>query len=108
MAFTPWANSPEYSAAKKIVADAAGRIKTIKDDMARIQPKLSTYKKETLQRLIKDADAGYAAALKKNQEYSGKGPEHTYMNAIQQEADDRLRRAKQYYESEMATVKGES
>lgn len=41
--FTPWDSSPELTAAKKMVNDTAGRIATVRGDIARMKPKLSTY-----------------------------------------------------------------
>jgi hypothetical protein len=82
MLFTPWDGSPEHAAARKIVDDAAARVKTVKDDTARISQKISTYKKETLEKLIKDAKAGYDASLKKNQENAKNGPEYVYLGAL--------------------------
>lgn len=106
--FTPWQNSPEYGEAKKVVADAAGRIKTVKADIARIVPKLNTYKKATLEKLMKEAEASYAAAVAKNQQYSGnKQPEVKYMDAIEAQANRMKGDLKRDYEARISQINAE-
>jgi len=89
-AITPWTGSPFHAQAVKIVDDAAKRIKTLKDDLARIQPKLNTYKKESLQKLIKAAKDGYAASLKQNAANGKDGPEYKYFALTDKEAGAKI------------------
>lgn len=106
--FTPWQNSPEYGEAKKIVADAAGRIKTVKADIARIVPKLNTYKKATLEKLAKEAEASYAAALAANQKYGGNNqPEAKYVNAVETQAKRIKTDIKRQFDNQMSMIEAE-
>jgi hypothetical protein len=106
--FTPWQNSPEYGEAKKIVADAAGRIKTVKADIARIVPKLNTYKKATLEKLMKEAEASYAAAVAKNQQLGGSNqPEAKYMNAVEVQAKRMKADLKRQFDNQMSQIEAE-
>jgi hypothetical protein len=60
--FKSYESSDVSKAFAKVAADAAGRLKTVEADVKRIQPKLDQYKKETLEKLIKETSkAGVTA-----------------------------------------------
>lgn len=104
--FPTWESSPEYQQAKKIVDDAAPRVKTVKDDIARITPKLSTYKKATLEKLIKETKASYDVAHKKNQSFSGgKEPEIIFMRAVDAAAKQRIEELNRRHQQEVEAIK---
>jgi hypothetical protein len=94
LSVTPWEASPERVEAKKIVDDAAARVKTVRADIERIKPKLSTYKKATLEKLIHDTKANEQASFKKNQEYGKSGPEQVYLTALRKQETDLIDKLK--------------
>jgi len=100
--FTPWAESPEFVAAKKIVNDHAKRIATVKADIARMKPKISTYKKETLEKLVKENQAKLAVVLKLNQEI--KEPENVYMLKVRTKAKKLLTELKKSYDQRVKEI----
>ena len=106
--FTPWAGSPECTAAKKIVDDVVGRVNTVKADTARITPKIGTYKKATLEKLITEAKAGEAAALKKNTENHTSGPDQTYCNAVEQKEKTLIAQITKEADARISMVKAEA
>jgi uncharacterized protein YukE len=54
--FKSYDSSDVSKAIAKVAADAAGRLKTVEADVKRIKPKLGQYKKETLDKLIKETN----------------------------------------------------
>ncbi|MDB6000150.1 MAG: hypothetical protein JWP52_1849 [Rhizobacter sp.] len=106
--FTPWAQSTELAAAKKIVDDTAQRITTVKSDIARMKQKLSTFKKETLARLVKETGAKLAVAEKLNKEMASKQPEVAYMRKVEAEAKTLLKDLEKMHAARLAAIKQES
>lgn len=106
--FTPWESSAEYVEAKKIVDDVFGRITTLKADTQRIVPKVSTYKKATLENLIKEAEAGYDVARAKNQEYGRMSPEVAYARAVAAQSKELAAKILSEAQSKAAALKTES
>lgn len=105
--FDSWEQSPEHRAAKKIVADASRKVSSVKADLARMKPKLGSYKKETLEKLLKEHKANLKAALKANQDMSRKMPEADYTNRLSKIADRKLKELQREYEEAAAELKRE-
>lgn len=100
----PWEQSPEFKQAKQIVDSVVKQVAAVKADTARITPKLATYRKATLEKLLKEAKAGMEQALRKNQALLRSGPERGYMVAIGKEEDVALTKAKQEYEAAVKAI----
>lgn len=108
--FTPWESSPELTAAKKMVNDTAGRIATVRSDIARIKPKLSTYKKETLEKLVRENNAKLAAAYAANMvlvDYS-KQPESVYLGKLETALKKLIKKTEDSIKARIAEIKKEA
>ena len=108
--FVPWDSSPELTAAKKMVNDTAGRIATVRGDIARIKPKLSTYKKETLEKLVRETNAKLAAAYAANMvlvDYS-KQPESVYLGKLETAQKKLIKEVEDSIKARIAAIRKEA
>ena len=85
-----WGSSPEKQEGQKLRNDISHRLETVRNDIKRVQPKLNTYKKTTLARLIKEAEANAAAALKQNNQINQNNPFRNYVLKIRKLSEEIL------------------
>jgi hypothetical protein len=105
--FTAWQASAEYAEAKKTVDGIAARIKTVKDDIARMTPKLSTYKKATLEKMIKEAEGKVEITSKGITTYHNTGPEAQYFRKLESIEADLTTRIKKTYQEQTNAIQTE-
>lgn len=95
----PWDQSAEYKQAKQTVDGVLKEIAEVKAHTARMTPRLGSFKKATLERFLKEAEAGREQALRKNQEQLRSSPEKAYMVSVGNEETAALAKAKHDYEA---------
>ncbi|MDE3166342.1 MAG: hypothetical protein KGN36_11090 [Acidobacteriota bacterium] len=105
--FPPWEGSRNKQEADKIKAEIEARLKTVKADIERVKPKLNTYKKETLQRLIKEAEANYQATLKRNKALF-EAPDRLYILTVDRAEKEIIKREKAEFEKFVKEVMEEA
>ncbi len=100
----PWEQSAEYKQAKQTVDGVLKQVAEVKAHTARMTHQLGSFKKATLERLLKEAKAGGEQAMRKNQELLASGPEKDYNNALAKEEKEALAKAKHDYEAAVKAI----
>ena len=100
----PWEQSAEFKQAKQTVDGVLKQVTEVKANTVRMSSRLGSFKKATLEHLLKEAKAGREQALRKNQELLASGPESVYRAELEKEEKEALAKAKRDYEAAVKAI----